>query len=274
MNKSPKKWKYVTSKKGLLQLLHEGPKVNVAKTEKYSKYEKRLENLQEELIKLQDWVYNNHKKVVILFEGRDAAGKGGAIRRITEHLNPRKYRKVALPKPDEIEKTQWYFQRYTTHFPKEGEMVFFDRSWYNRAVVEPVNGFCTEREYEVFMKHVNEFEKMLIDSNIILLKIYFSITKNEQQKRFEDIINSPLKRWKYSEVDARALDLWDSYTEYKEKMFAHTDTKFAPWKRIKANRKTKARIECIEYILNAIPYEVKDTDKITHINVDKVDDVG
>ncbi len=268
MKFSSKQWKNVSSKKGLMHILHNGPEVNLKKTNNYVKYERRLEDLQEELIKLQDWVYNNKNKVVILFEGRDAAGKGGAIRRITEHLNPRKYRVVALPQPNEIEKTQWYFQRYTSHLPKEGEIVFFDRSWYNRAVVEPVNGFCTEEQYQVFMKHVNGFEQMLIDSNIFLLKLYFSITKEEQEKRFEDIIASPIKKWKYSKVDAQALQLWDKYTEYKERMFQETHTEASPWKIIKANKKTKARIEAMEYILNQLPYEVKDSDRIRHQRVE------
>ncbi len=269
MELKDKDFDIISSKKGLMHILHNGPRLNLNKTCNYVKYERRLEDLQEELIKLQDWVYNAQKKVVILFEGRDAAGKGGAIRRITEHLNPRKFRVVALPKPDEIEQTQWYFQRYTNKLPKEGEMVFFDRSWYNRAVVEPVNGFCTEKEYQVFMDHVNGFEKMLIDSDIYLLKLYFSITKKEQAARFKDIIDSPIKRWKYSDVDAKAIDLWDKYTEYKERMFEHTDTEYAPWKVLKANRKTAARIKAIEYILDQLPYEVKDNERIRHHNVER-----
>ncbi len=251
-----------------MHILQNGPRVNLRKTENYVKYERRLEELQEELIKLQDWVYNQNKKIVVLMEGRDAAGKGGAIRRITEHLNPRKYRIVALPKPDEIEQTQWYFQRYVNRLPKEGEMVFFDRSWYNRAVVEPVNGFCTQHEYEVFMQHVNGFEKMLIDADVHILKLYFSITKKEQQARFNDIITSPIKRWKYSAVDARAIELWDRYTEYKQRMFEHTNTDYAPWKIIKANRKTAARIAAIEYILDQLPYEVKDSERIKHRKIE------
>ncbi len=268
MTLNDKDFKVISSKKGLMHILHNGPKVNLSKSANYVKYERRLEDLQEELIKLQDWVYSGNKKVVILFEGRDAAGKGGAIRRITEHLNPRKFSIVALPKPDEIERTQWYFQRYTRMLPKEGEIVFFDRSWYNRAVVEPVNGFCTDKEYQVFINHVNDFEKMLIDSDIYLLKLYFSITKKEQEARFKDIIASPIKRWKYSAVDANALNLWDKYTEYKERMFEHTNTKYAPWKILKANRKTAARIKAIEYILDQLPYEVKDAERIKHHNVE------
>ncbi len=268
MNLKEKEWKLVKSKKGLLHILNNGPQVNLKKTGRYVAYEKRLEELQTELIKLQDWVYDNNQKAVIIFEGRDAAGKGGAIRRFTEHLNPRKYRVVALPKPDEIERTQWYFQRYATQLPKEGEIVFFDRSWYNRAVVEPVNGFCSQEEYEVFMKHVNEFERMLLDSDTLFLKLYFSISKDEQARRFEDIKNNPLKRWKFSAVDAKAISLWDTYTEYKERMFAHTDTERAPWKIIRANKKTRARIEAIEYVLDKIPYEPKDSKVISHSEIE------
>lgn len=199
----------------------------------------------------------NKQRVIIIFEGRDAAGKGGAIRRITEHLNPREHRVVALPKPNEVEAGQWYFQRYINQLPKAGEIVFFDRSWYNRAVVEPVNGFCTKEEYKIFMSQVNEFEKMLVNSGTYILKLYFSISKQEQKKRFEDIIDNPLKKWKYSPVDAKALELWDDYTAYKEKMFEVSDTDFAPWKILDANRKSEARIKALEYILESIPYEPK-----------------
>jgi polyphosphate kinase 2 len=207
------------------------------------------------LVKLQTWVIDENKKVVVLFQGRDAAGKGGAIRRITAHINPRHYRIVALPRPSEEERGQWYFQRYISRLPKPGEIVFFDRSWYNRAIVEPVNGFCTQEEYDIFMGQVNNFEKMLIESNTYLIKFYFSISKDEQARRFSDIKNSPLKRWKLTPVDERAQELWDKYTGYKERMFAETDTPFAPWKVIEANRKTEARIEAAEHILKTIPYE-------------------
>ncbi len=232
------------------------------------KYEERLKKLQEELIKLQHWVVTNNEKLVILFEGRDAAGKGGAIRRITQHLNPREFRVVALPKPTSEEKGQWYFQRYINQLPKEGEIVFFDRSWYNRAVVEPVNGFCTEDEYVTFMDQVNDFERMIIESGIRLIKFYFSISKDEQIRRFEEIKQSPVKKWKFSPVDERAIELWDSYTEYKEKMFLKTDTDLAPWKVIKANRKSKARINAIGHILETIPYDFKDKEVLQHIGVE------
>ncbi len=272
MKLKEKEWNLINSKKGLLHILNNPPELNLKKTSRYVAYENRLKELQAELIKLQDWAYSEKKKIVIVFEGRDAAGKGGAIRRFTEHLNPRKYRVVALPKPDEIERTQWYFQRYTTQLPKEGEIVFFDRSWYNRAVVEPVNGFCTQNEYEVFMKHVNGFEEMLIDSDILLLKMYFSISKDEQERRFSDIIENPLKRWKFSKVDEKAVSLWDTYTEYKERMFSETDTKLAPWKIIRANKKTRARIEAIEYVLSQLPYDPKDSEIIKPADLEQEDD--
>ena len=180
-----------------------------------TRYEQRLQELQVELIKLQTWVIKERKKVVIIFEGRDAAGKGGAIRRITEYINPRHFKIAALGIPTQDEQDQWFFQRYVNQLPKPGEIVFFDRSWYNRAVVEPVNGFCTKKEYDVFMAQVNEFEKMIIQSDTYLIKFYFSISKREQAKRFEETKQSPLKRWKLTEVDMRAQELWDEYTKYK-----------------------------------------------------------
>ncbi|MEM8569149.1 MAG: polyphosphate kinase 2, partial [Bacteroidota bacterium] len=221
---------------------------------RYVRYEYQLERKQVELIKLQNWVTENKKRVCILFEGRDSAGKGGAIRRITHHMNPRFYKVWALPKPTEDERGQWYFQRYIVNLPNPGEIVFFDRSWYNRAVVEPVNGFCTNEEYERFMGEVNNFESMITSDGIILIKLYFSITKDEQARRFADIQENPLKRWKMTPVDLKAQELWDVYTEYKEKMFAHTDTNDNPWKVLEANKKTKARLEAINYILDVIPY--------------------
>jgi polyphosphate kinase 2 len=244
----------LNSKLGLRNLFS-SKKVDVQKALRYTKYEYDLIDLQAEMVKLQSWVINERKKVVVIFEGRDAAGKGGAIRRITAHINPRHFRIVALNKPTEDEKGQWYFQRYVNKLPKPGEIVFFDRSWYNRAIVEPVNGFCTQKDYDIFMSQINEFEKMVIDSETYLIKIYFSITKEEQIRRFDDIKKSDLKRWKISPVDERAIELWDNYTKYKDLMFNHTDTKRAPWIRIDANKKTHARIEAINYILSNIPYE-------------------
>lgn len=252
----------INSKKGLMALLGQS-NLNVKKAIRTLKYEKRLGKLQEELLIMQQWVVKNKKKVVIIFEGRDAAGKGGAIRRITENLPPREVRVVALPKPDEIEQGQWYFQRYINLFPREGEIVFFDRSWYNRAVVEPVNGFCTKKQYQDFIDQVNDVERMMLLSDIILVKLYFSISKREQQRRFKDIISSPIKKWKFSDVDRKALALWDEYTKFKELMFKNTQ-KYVPWKIIKANRKTSARIIALEYILNKIPYEVKNKENIRH----------
>ncbi len=258
---SQKELKLLNSKKGIKQFYADN-QFSVFKTIRYVKYEARLKSLQEELIKLQQWVVENNEKVVIVFEGRDAAGKGGAIRRTTEHLNPRQFKVVALPKPSAEERGQWYFQRYVEQLPREGMIVFFDRSWYNRAVVEPVNGFCTQEEYEIFMNQVNEFERMIVESGIRLIKFYFSITKDEQAQRFEEIKASPVKKWKYSDVDRRALELWDSYTEYKKAMFQRTNSQIAPWTIIKANRKTKARVEVIEHILNKIPYEPPNTELV------------
>ena len=229
-------------------------KINLERILRLAKYELSLRELQAELIKLQAWVTNNGKKVIVIFEGRDAAGKGGAIRRITAHINPRQFRSVALPKPTDEERGQWYFQRYVTRLPKPGEIVFFDRSWYNRAVVEPVNGFCTQEEYLTFMGQVNEFERMIVESDTHLLKIYFSISKEEQEERFAEIEKSPLKRWKMTDVDRKAQGLWDEYTKYKKQMFSQSNTELCPWVVIDADRKTTARVKALETILNAIPY--------------------
>ncbi|MFV0247669.1 MAG: polyphosphate kinase 2 [Tenacibaculum sp.] len=244
----------LNSERGLKAILSEEP-YNLERAIRYVNYESKLKKLQVELIRLQTWVIQQNERIIILFEGRDAAGKGGAIRRITERINPRHMRIVALPKPNEDQKSQWYFQRYVEQFPMAGEIVFFDRSWYNRAVVEPVNGFCTEQEYIVFMNQVNDFERMILESGIRLVKIYMSITKKEQAKRFNEIRKDPLKQWKMTPVDERAQELWDAYTEYKNAMFSKTNTDFSPWKIIRANRKTSARINAINYILKSIPYD-------------------
>lgn len=243
----------LSSTKGLVSLLTRVP-LNYDRTLRYLDYEKKLKKLQVELVKLQTWVINNNKRIIIVFEGRDAAGKGGAIRRITERINPRNFRIVALPKPTDSEKTQWYFQRYINQFPKEGEIVFFDRSWYNRAMVEPVNGFCTNEEYDIFMRQVNDFERMIVESGTLILKIYMSISKREQAKRFETIKSDPLKQWKMTTVDEVAQELWDAYTDYKNKMFENAKNGIR-FKIIKANRKTSARISVIEHILKSIPYD-------------------
>lgn len=242
-------------------MLEAGEKIQPEKVLRYVNYEKRLENYQVELIKLQNWVIENNKRVCILFEGRDAAGKGGAIRRITHHLNPRHYRVMALPKPTSQERGQWYFQRYVNRLPSPGDIVFFDRSWYNRAVVEPVNGFCTDEEYQRFMQDINNFEEMVTGSNMILIKLYFSITKEEQKRRFIDIKSDPLKRWKMSPVDERAQELWDVYTQYKEEMFRVTNTEKNPWIIIKADRKSNARLEAVQHLLDGVPYEPKSKEK-------------
>lgn len=259
---SDKSIKRLNSKKGIKLFLSDN--MSTSKAVRIVNYEVRLRRLQEELIQLQHWVKRNDEKVVILFEGRDAAGKGGAIRRVTQHLNPREFKVVALPKPTEEEKGEWYFQRYINQLPRRGKIVFFDRSWYNRAVVEPVNGFCTDDEYNIFMNQVNEFERMICESGIRLIKFYFSISKNEQAKRFEDIKASPVKKWKFSAVDQKAQQLWDNYTEYKAKMFEKTNTELAPWIIIKANRKSRARLEAIKHILNIIPYKPQEIDGYYH----------
>jgi len=244
----------LNSKVGLHTLL-KNKRTNLDRVFEEIKQMVELKRLQEELIKLQSWVIENDKKVVIIFEGRDAAGKGGAIRRMTEYINPRHFRVVALTIPTADEEKQWFFQRYINHLPKPGEIVFFDRSWYNRAVVEPVNHFCTKKEYKIFMSQVNGFEKMLVQSDTYLIKLYFSITKKEQAKRFKDIKDNPLKRWKMTAVDERAQELWDDYTRYKERMFEVTHTKIAPWFIIDANKKTNARLEAISHVLDLIPYQ-------------------
>jgi len=222
------------------------------------RYEEELEKLQIELVKLQRWVQAKGKRIAILFEGRDAAGKGGTIRRFTEHLNPRAMRVVALPKPTDEEKGQWYFQRYTKQLPNRGEIVFFDRSWYNRAVVEPVNSFCTEAQYDIFMQQVPEFEHMLYEDGLIIIKFWFSISKEEQLNRFKSRKANPLKQWKLSPVDMQAQEKWITYTKFKERMFSKTHTSFSPWIIVKANNKQKARLESIRYVLSIIPYEGKD----------------
>ena len=252
----------LNSKIGLKYLIAD-KKLNPEKALRLTRYELALRDLQIELIKLQNWVIDNNKKVLILFEGRDAAGKGGAIRRIAAHINPRHYRIVALPKPTAEEEGQWYFQRYVNKLPKPGEIVFFDRSWYNRAVIEPVNEFCTNEEYEIFMGQVNNFEKMVVESDTYLIKMYFSITKEEQEKRFKDIKGDPLKKWKMTPVDERAQELWDQYTVYKQRMFEETDTQICPWKIISADKKTEARIEATEHVLNTIPYKQKEEEALT-----------
>lgn len=220
-------------------------------------YENELEQLQIQLVKLQRWIQKTNRRVVVIFEGRDAAGKGGAIKRFAEHLNPRPMRVVALDKPTEKEMAQWYFRRYIKQLPDKGEMVFFDRSWYNRAVVEPVMGFCNDEQYAQFMRQVTEFEYMLFEDGVDIIKCWFSIAKNEQSKRFESRRENPLKQWKLSPVDEKGQGLWDSYTYYKEQMFAQTHTSFSPWTIIESNNKKIARLESIRHVLSHFEYEGK-----------------
>ena len=221
-------------------------------------YEKDLQLLQIELLKFQNWVLENNKRVVIIFEGRDAAGKGGAIRRFQKYLNPRSSRVVALGKPSEIEKGQWYFRRHVKELPQPGEIVFFDRSWYNRAVVEPVMGFCLEDEYNRFMSQVTEFEHMLYEDGVDIIKFWFSITADEQKKRFASRKTNPLKQWKLSPVDIKAQGKWNEFSHYIRQMFLKTHTEFSPWVIIDTDEKPVARLESIRYILSHFNYTGKD----------------
>jgi polyphosphate kinase 2 len=221
-------------------------------------YEAEKAQLQAELLKVQIWTQETGQKFVLLFEGRDAAGKGGTIKRFMEHLNPRYARVVALTKPSDVEKGQWFFQRYIAHLPTAGEMVFYDRSWYNRAGVERVMGFCTPTEYLEFMRQAPEFERMLVRAGIRLHKYWFSVTRDEQRARFLARETDPLKRWKLSPIDKASLDKWDDYTEAKEAMFFHTDTADAPWVIVKSNDKKRARLNCMRHFLSGLDYPDKD----------------
>ncbi len=240
-------------------------KKNNTKTSKKIKkkfYLKELEKLQIELVHLQEWVKHEGLQVVVLFEGRDAAGKGGVIKRITQKLNPRICNVVALGTPTEKEKTQWYFQRYVNHLPPAGQMVLFDRSWYNRAGVERVMGFCTEDEYQEFLHACPQFERMLIRSGIILIKYWFSVSDEEQEKRFKDRINDPTKRWKISSMDLASRTKWEEYSIAKDNMFEHTDIDEAPWYVVEADNKKRARLNCIAHLLDQIPYQEIPQEKI------------
>jgi len=221
-------------------------------------YEQHKYRLQVELLKLQAWVKETGQRVVILFEGRDAAGKGGTIKRFMEHLNPRGARVVALEKPSDVERGQWYFQRYIAHLPTAGEIVLFDRSWYNRAGVERVMGFCTDAEYDEFLREAPEFERHLVRSGVRLFKFWFSVSRAEQRRRFKERKAHPLKQWKLSPIDMASLDKWDDYTRAKEGMFLHTDTSDAPWTVIKSDCKKRARLNCMRYLLQRLPYGNKD----------------
>lgn len=225
-------------------------------------YEEELRKLQVELVKFQQWVAKNNKRVAVIFEGRDAAGKGGAIRRFMEHLSPRTSRLVALNKPTDIERGQWYFMRYIKELPNPGEIVFFDRSWYNRAVVEPVMGFCDDHQYSEFMSQVPEFEHMLYEDGLIIIKFWLSISKDEQEKRFSSRMKNPLKRWKFSPVDQKGQELWGTYSRFKEQMYSKTHTSYSPWVIVKTNNKEVARLECIRYVLSKFEYEGKDFSQV------------
>ena len=248
----------IENKEKFLEILHSKVDKNIIEAvRKKNDYENDLIHLQAELVNLQHWIAKNKRRVCVIFEGRDAAGKGGAIRRFTEHLNPRSNLIVALTKPTDVEKGQWYFRRYIKELPEPGEIVFFDRSWYNRAVVEPVMGFCSDNQYEKFMNQVNEFEHMLYEDGIDIIKLWFSITKEEQARRFQSRLNNPLKRWKFSPVDKEGQVRWNDYTYYKEQMFTKTHTTFSPWILVVTNNKKQARLESIRYLLSKFEYEGK-----------------
>jgi polyphosphate kinase 2 len=239
-------------------------KLKTDKTGKLKKkfYESELKKLFIELVKFQNWIKNEKLKMVILFEGRDAAGKGAAIKKITEPLNPRICRVVALGVPTEREKTQWYFQRYVPHLPAAGEIVFFDRSWYNRAGVEKVMGYCTEDEYWEFLRSCPSFERMLMRSGIILVKYWFSVSEEEQEKRFLNRISNPTKRWKFSPMDLVSRERWVEYSKAKDEMFAYTDTKQAPWYVVESDDKRKAQLNCIRHLLSLVPYREEELPQI------------
>ena len=251
-------FKNITDKKSFINLLKSKiPEEHYKSVLSSLQYEEDLIKLQAELVDFQQWVAENNRRVCIIFEGRDAAGKGGAIRRFTEHLNPRSMRVVALTKPTSVEKGQWYFRRYIKVLPNPGEIVFFDRSWYNRAVVEPVMGFCTTKEYDEFMVQVPEFEHMLYEDGVDIIKFWFSISKEVQLQRFNSRLDNPLKRWKFSPVDQEGQNKWDDYTHYKEQMFSKTHTSFCPWTIIKTNDKKEARLESIRFVLSRFEYDGK-----------------
>ncbi len=254
----------INSKAELVQFLEKNRKENESYDKVLEKYlyEEELKILQGELVNLQNWIQKTGKKVAIIFEGRDASGKGGTIKRFSEHLNPRAMRLVALNKPTDVERGQWYFRRYIKELPNQGEIVFFDRSWYNRAVVEPVMGFCSQEQYESFMVQVPEFEHMLYEAGTTIIKFWFSVNKDEQLYRFNRRLKNPLKMWKYSPVDEKGQELWDTFTYYKDQMFSRTHNAFSPWIIVKSDNKQRARLEAIRYVLSIFDYEGKDQAKI------------
>lgn len=243
----------ITTRKELLAI-SDTRDIKISKVLEKVRYEEELQWLQAELVSLQQYIAKKKLRVAVIFEGRDAAGKGGSIKRFIEHLNPRSMRVVALPRPTEVEKGQWYFRRYIKELPNPGEIVFFDRSWYNRAVVEPVMGFCTNEQYNRFMVQVPEFEHMLYEDGVILIKFWFSISKEEQKKRFDSRIENPLKKWKFSPVDVKGQELWKKYSYYKEQMFSRTHSTFSPWIIVKTNDKKEARLESMRYVLSQFDY--------------------
>lgn len=249
----------LTTRKDLIQFLNKNKESNPVYKEAIDKfvYEEELRKLQAELVDFQQWAVENKKKIAIIFEGRDASGKGGTIKRFTEHLNPRAMRLVALNKPTDVERGQWYFRRYIKELPNEGEIVFFDRSWYNRAVVEPVMGFCSPQQYESFMVQVPEFEHMLYEAGTHMIKFWFSVSKDQQLYRFNRRLKNPLKRWKYSPVDEKGQELWYTFTYYKDQMFSRTHNAFAPWIIVQSNDKLKARLEAMRYVLSLFNYTGK-----------------
>ena len=261
----------VNTREEILNLLEEKNHPLAKEMRAYQTYRDELKGLQIELLKFQEWVVKNNKRIAILYEGRDAAGKGGAIRRFRMHLNPIHLRVVALNKPTSIEQGQWYFRRYIKELPNAGEIVLFDRSWYNRAVVEPVMGFANDAQYNRFMTQVTEFENMLHEEDTTVIKFWFSISKKEQRERFNDRILNDLKRWKFSPVDRKGQALWDEYTYYKEQMFSRTHTSFCPWVIVRANVKRQARIESIRYVLSRFEYDGKSESSVsTLVNPDIV----
>ena len=261
MKFTPDHFNAVQKRADLIRIAEEN-NISLEKPLNKIKYEVELRKLQSEFVNLQKWISNKKMRVAVLFEGRDASGKGGSIKRFKEHLNPRNSRVVALTKPTDVERGQWYFRRYIKELPNPGEIVFFDRSWYNRAVVEPVMGFCTKKEYNQYMVQVPEFEHLLYEDNLIIIKFWFSISKEEQKKRFDSRLNNPLKQWKFSPVDLKGQDLWDQYTYYKEQMFSKTHTAFSPWIIVKTNSKKQARLESMRYVLSFFDYKEKGAAKI------------
>lgn len=250
----------------LLEITHAAGEYPYDEKIELIEYETEKHLLQTELLKVQSWVKETGQRIVCLFEGRDAAGKGGTIKRFMEHLNPRAAHVVALEKPTEREMGQWYFQRYVSQLPTKGEMIFFDRSWYNRAGVEKVMNFCTEEQYQEFVKQVFPFEQMLVNSGIILFKFWFSVTRQEQLRRFHSRKNDPLKHWKLSPVDVESLDKWDNYTQAKRDMFFHSDNPLTPWTVIKSDDKKRARINCMRYFLSQLDYPNKDKSIVNRLN--------